>query len=146
MQKCANSVEFAKCCGMNIYSQISASTQPRTSLSKIGGDSIHLFNSLPTVWRRNGHRVRACRLLFLTCRRWLKLDVRPASQPAQRLALRNGLPLLLHSTHSSQCIFRAFQLSSRSSSTQTLIGWNLSTATTRRVHRCNTRDVKSSLD
>ena len=112
----------------------------------LGGDSIHLFNSLPTVWRRNGHRVRACRLLFLACRRWLKLDVRPASQPAQGLALRNGLPLLLHSTHSSQCIFRAFQLSSRSSSTKTLIGWNLSTATTRRVHRCNTGDVTSSLD
>ena len=37
-------------------------------------------------------------------------------------------------------------LSSRSSSTQTLIGSNLSTATTRRVHRCNTGDVKSSLD
>ena len=30
MQKCANPVEFAKCCGMNIYSQKSASIQSAT--------------------------------------------------------------------------------------------------------------------
>ena len=39
-------VDLGECFHKSIYSQNSVSTQPRTSLSKFGGDLFHFFNSL----------------------------------------------------------------------------------------------------
>ena len=46
MQKRVNLVDLVKSSQTSIYLQKSASIQPRTSLSKFGGDSITFFNSL----------------------------------------------------------------------------------------------------
>ena len=46
MQKSVNLVDLVKSFHTSICLQKSASIQPRTSLSKFGGDSIHFFNPL----------------------------------------------------------------------------------------------------
>ena len=49
MQQCADRVALVKSILTTTYLQNSASIQPRTSLSKFGGDSIYLFIRLLTL-------------------------------------------------------------------------------------------------